>query len=458
MKRLSIMVASVLMVLGTVSCKKSSDVQSPESKEGMVKTEFSAVSSESKEKTSISGSNILWSSEDQVKIYAGTSTTGNPFTLTDGAGTTSATFDGWIAETATAPYYAVYPPSLAIGIIDDYISYSIPANQEYVESSFATSTVPMVAYSEADKSLAFKNQTGFIKLQLTGEGTIASMTLASASNNICGTFSVSKTDPTAASTAVTGVKKITVTGISGTALDATTPKNVIIAVAPANFATDDITLSMTASDGKVFSTKIGNFTVERSGGEVVEINVEFKEPIGRGTAKRKGDIDVNWVQLWENGPKWAEYNVGATSVGEYGGYYCWGGTIDQDDSSWYCEGEENIQGGSYDTARNLWGDKWQMPTKDDFDKLNANCDVEWETKSDLNGILYTGRGDYSCNSVFFPAAGEFSYGRVGNVGTNIVYRSSIPNGNIQAFTLFNKYVYGTLYRGDGFSVRAILKE
>ncbi len=34
------------------------------------------------------------------------------------------------------------------------------------------------------------------------------------------------------------------------------------------------------------------------------------------------DCDVNWVQLWKNGPKFAEYNVGATSVTDYGGYYC----------------------------------------------------------------------------------------------------------------------------------------
>ncbi len=278
MKRLSVMIASALLVLGTVSCKKNSDVQNPESKEGMVKTVFSAVSSESKEKTSISGSDILWSSGDVVKIYAGASTTGGDFTLTDGDGTTSATFEGWIAEKATAPYYAVYPSSAAQGIDGSVIKYSIPADQAYVENSFNTGTVPMVAYSKADKSLAFKNQTGFIKLQLTGAGTIASMALESAANNICGTFSVSKADPTASSTAVTGAKKITVTGISGTALDATAPKNVIIAVAPATFAANDITLSMTDSDGKVFSTKIGNFTVERSGGKVVAVNVEFEMP------------------------------------------------------------------------------------------------------------------------------------------------------------------------------------
>ena len=41
---------------------------------------------------------------------------------------------------------------------------------------------------------------------------------------------------------------------------------------------------------------------------------------GKATATINGKtIDVNWVQLWENGPKFAEYNVGATSVTDYGG-------------------------------------------------------------------------------------------------------------------------------------------
>lgn len=36
-----------------------------------------------------------------------------------------------------------------------------------------------------------------------------------------------------------------------------------------------------------------------------------KEPlVTTGTATRTGGIDVKWVQLWENGPKFAEYNVG----------------------------------------------------------------------------------------------------------------------------------------------------
>ncbi|MCQ2154665.1 MAG: hypothetical protein MJY55_02470, partial [Bacteroidales bacterium] len=61
---------------------------------------------------------------------------------------------------------------------------------------------------------------------------------------------------------------------------------------------------------------------------------EFKKDVvTTGTAKATIDgseVDVNWVQLWENGPKFAEYNVGAENNKEedYGGYYCWGGSYE----------------------------------------------------------------------------------------------------------------------------------
>ena len=37
--------------------------------------------------------------------------------------------------------------------------------------------------------------------------------------------------------------------------------------------------------------------------------------------------DFGGVQLWENGPYWAEYNVGASKPEEYGYYFWWGDTV-----------------------------------------------------------------------------------------------------------------------------------
>ena len=195
--------------------------------------------------------------------------------------------------------------------------------------------------------------------------------------------------------------------------------------------------------------------------------VVFKEiaiPI-TGTAKRTGDIDVNWVQLWENGPKFAEYNVGATSATEYGDYYAWGGSQNKVDD--HNKGTDALSGDS-DTATKLWGDKWRMPTSAELSNkaggLLYECDCIWIQNyngTGKNGLLCTGRGEYSSNIVFLPAAGLCLDGDVSGQGIIGIYWSSTPNGSNAAYCLDfssgGQDVYGD-YRESGYSVRAVLNE
>ncbi|MCQ2205965.1 MAG: hypothetical protein MJZ43_04230 [Bacteroidaceae bacterium] len=181
-----------------------------------------------------------------------------------------------------------------------------------------------------------------------------------------------------------------------------------------------------------------------------------------GTAKRTGDIDVNWMQLWENGPKFAEYNVGVTDgkAESYGGYYCWGGSIDKDPNGEYNVGSETLTGDD-DTATKLWGSAWRMPTQEEFYNLLANCDVEWLTVNGVNGTKFTGKGDYASNSVFLPAAGICNYSEVILPGENGCYGSSTSGDSGYtsglSFKSDNQWVYfGERYYGS--SVRAVLAE
>ena len=203
---------------------------------------------------------------------------------------------------------------------------------------------------------------------------------------------------------------------------------------------------------------------------------EKKElPPSTGTAKRTGDIDVNWVQLWKDGPKFAEYNIGATSATDYGGYYTWGGTYangkgitwtddhNKGDSNLSCTGD-NIT----DTATNLWGENWRMPTEEEFSNLLAKCDVKWidgstekYNNTTVTGLLCTGRGAYSSNSVFLPAAGYNFGGDVSGQGDCGVYWSSTPKDSDIAYDLYfdsGKKCAGNYYHNSGYSVRAVLAE
>ncbi len=192
---------------------------------------------------------------------------------------------------------------------------------------------------------------------------------------------------------------------------------------------------------------------------------EKKEvPPTTGTAERTGSVNVRWVQLWENGPKFAEYNVGANSATEYGGYFTWGGNSANGEGVWndyYNDGESNLSG-TDDTATNLWGSNWRMPTQAELEGLLANCEVEWTTNyngTGKNGLLCTGKGTYSSNSVFFPAASNCIEGGVYEQGYYGYYWSSTPDGSDGAYSLyFDSYSQCVNFFGrcGGCSVRAVL--
>lgn len=199
-------------------------------------------------------------------------------------------------------------------------------------------------------------------------------------------------------------------------------------------------------------------------GKIYKVNYDAAPvPPTTGVATRTGDIDVNWVQLWADGPKFAEYNVGAENnkPEDYGGYYCWGKTIDKDETGNYKDGSSDLTG-TDDTATNLWGDNWRMPTSDELQGLLDYCDVEWTTVNGTNGLKLTGRGIYASNSLFLPAADAFGYhgsswgvDSAGSIGS---YWSSTPYGSFDAYYLDfteNRHNVITCVRGVGYSARAV---
>jgi len=155
------------------------------------------------------------------------------------------------------------------------------------------------------------------------------------------------------------------------------------------------------------------------------------------------------VQLWENGPFWAECNVGASKPEEYGYYFRWGDTVgytrkggDWIDGyycfgvSWmpsrekqaradpfaiaacptygkslaelraagYVDGAGNLVA-AHDAATAHLGAPWRMPTAADMAALFAHCDTTVTTREGVKGRLVTGRGAFAARSIFLPATG-----------------------------------------------------
>lgn len=175
--------------------------------------------------------------------------------------------------------------------------------------------------------------------------------------------------------------------------------------------------------------------------------------------------------------KWANMNVGATSVTGYGTFFAWGETKGWTDETHYDKESSTFMANNYwwgtadhkytkyncdpdtgkdgfvdnktrleldnDAARINWGGKWRMPTRAEIQELLDKCTRSWVdnyNNSGRKGVVFT-RND---KSIFFPCPGEFqpsiSGSRRNNTNHLGVYWSSEIPANESAWPYY-LYIY-----------------
>ena len=160
--------------------------------------------------------------------------------------------------------------------------------------------------------------------------------------------------------------------------------------------------------------------------------------------------------------KWATMNVGASSETDYGNYYQYGKGASQyaatsGDSNY--SGEEDPLDSSVDTAVQVWGGQWHMPTKAQMEELTANTTYKWVENyknSGTNGYTFTAKNGAV---LFLPAAGILFNGSLRNVGVIGYYWGSSPSGSLGAYYLYFKNgskEVSSSYREQGYSVRPVV--
>ena len=163
-----------------------------------------------------------------------------------------------------------------------------------------------------------------------------------------------------------------------------------------------------------------------------------------------------------SGTKWATMNVGATSETGYGNYYQYGkGTAQYAATSGDIDysGTENPLALSADTAAQVWGGSWHMPTIAQMQELTANTTYEWVTDyegSGINGGLFTAQNG---NYAFFPAAGYWYNGSQSGINSHGCYWGSSPRDNNSACRWYFYDGYeevGNNSRKSGYSVRPVV--
>ena len=218
-------------------------------------------------------------------------------------------------------------------------------------------------------------------------------------------------------------------------------------------------------------------------------------------AETAADRGHKKVQLWKNGPYWAETNIGAENPWDFGYYFWWGDTVGykyevlgwfnrlfstqkevwvaSDGSSLgFSFSEGNIPtygkdnhtlrregwitaGGvlvpKHDAAHVKWGGGWRLPTKLELDELNNKCDWTWTTVKGVNGYVVRGKGDYASASIFLPATGNGNATLLNYAGSAGNYRSSVSYSlNVWGLGFSSRtHILGHGSRNFGQSVRPV---
>jgi uncharacterized protein (TIGR02145 family) len=180
------------------------------------------------------------------------------------------------------------------------------------------------------------------------------------------------------------------------------------------------------------------------------------------------ESDLNGHQFVDlglpSGTLWARTNVGSDTSTGYGNYYQYGRgsrTYEQTSGETPYQGTENPLALSADTAHQVWGGLWHMPTLTQVNEL-----FEWTNYSAIiiDGVYggkFTSKTD-SSKFIFLPAGGYWDNGIQSVVESDGFFWSSTPNGSTTAFCFYFDYSYSenkgitTTYRRRGHSVRPVI--
>ena len=372
-----------------------------------------------------------WELGDKININ------GKIYSAQEAGTTTTFKADG---EDATGTTYKAYFPA----DLYDGVTATLPAIQTYKDGEF---NMPMYATSKTT-DLPFKNLCAVLAIKVTSDDIEKLKSIKVASDKkMNGSFTVTPTPDGGYKAVIDEGKGTNAVVLECSEALAPTAEGTTfyIAIPAQEYQYLNIFLS---ADGKTYTQAMATKKVDGLGeiGRSKIFNIDYAK---------------NATKMWEGNLFVADYNVGATSATEYGGYYCWGNTAEQS-TSW------TGVSGTNDIATELWGSNWRMPTKAEQGYLldATKCTATWVTNynnGSKNGLWVQGLAGtaYATNSIFLPAAGYCDGNNFFGQGVGGRYWSSTPDGTFNVYRLYfasdNRLVL-SVGRYEGSTVRAVLEE
>ncbi|MGN1246173.1 MAG: hypothetical protein ACI4UN_06030 [Muribaculaceae bacterium] len=182
------------------------------------------------------------------------------------------------------------------------------------------------------------------------------------------------------------------------------------------------------------------------------------------------DTYVKYVQLWADGPRFAEFNLGETQTTGNSSQFLWG-EIPEEPGFEY-DGTEYDNGqlpAAHDNATQLWGENWRMPTQAELAALHSNCTLSYVQIDGVWGFCYTGKGDFADKSIFLPADNGAQSGNGAAYYWSASSAPAVDDVDDRAYCLylsdinfgwgdmFNVKTDGVAHRNMSYKVRPVVK-
>ena len=432
---------------------------------------------------------INWEEGDQISIFDGTKN--NQFTLKNGAGTKSATFQGNAAT--AAKYTAVYPYQSEASYDTsngNVTGITLKPTQTATDNSFDKNAALMMAKG-TNTTLEFKNAVGYVKVTPKFACSKIVLKAAGVSEYLAGMCTLSYGD---------GMPSITFTPGQSTSitLSGTITANTVYYIAvPAVTLTAGWSISFTDNTGNVY-TRTGSKEIEFKRNTIINLG-EFSRTDnnlkltltqnGEVSADKQVDMGVFNIGGTNYRLIFAKSNLTTTGLAtneyDYGDYFAWGAIkpwyteIDKTSSPWTVTWEKsggysitnapfyNSSTQSYtkytpgdaleasdDAARQILKGDWRIPTTEIWAALVNNSTKVWDSTN--KGYKFT----KNSQTLFLPAAGNVWVTSFYNVGSSGRYWSGTTaslqeNADYLNFDNVNLNAQDKGSRSQGFPVRPV---
>lgn len=412
-----------------------------------LKASIPAYTFESETRVAISNDlqNFTWASGDQLGLYYndGATAAAARFTVLQGGSSTGSFSNAAFALNENTTYYAFYPFDMNAMVTSANVDFRNQKQTANASAAHLGAYNYMVATAATDSNgetaIAFQNIGAVMQAVLTmpETATLTSLTVTSD-----GTPFITKGTASMKTGTITGKEnsKTVTLALDNISVNKGATLTANLLVAPVNMYGSTLRFSLTGSNGFIYSVNIAGKNM--SAGKAYRYTGSAK-----GTAAAPDNVQAVDLGL-PSGLKWANMNVGATSMTDYGDYFAWGetegynsgkttftkenykfykteSTVDADgfDITYYgytkyVPSKYSDKGfkGFYDDKTELdleddaahanWGGNWRMPTIFEVKELLNNCSWVWVRLNGVNGYKVSGTNG---NYIFLPASVLYTY-------------------------------------------------